>query len=204
MLSFLNPRADLELFAILAPVVWAIYKYGLKPAAQHLYKTVVAMHKISEVSAALTQLAAAVDDLKMDLRPNGGSSLRDAVDRVESVVILNQNTQKAILDLLNSGFFLTDAEGEFVHVNLHWQFLTGITLPDARGHGWILAIHPEDRVELMEQWDMAVEDGRPFHKKFRIQHVGKHTIKTVYCHTAPLHDLNGILVGYVGTLTETD
>jgi len=197
-------RNDLELLALVAPIVWAIYKYGLKPFFKHVIKTVQGMHKISEISEALKQLAAAVDDLKLDLRPNGGSSLRDAVDRVESVVILNQNTQKAILDLLNSGFFLTDAEGEFVHVNLHWQYLTGINVIDAMGHGWILAVHPDDRVELMEQWDMAVEDGRPFHKKFRIQHVGKHTIKTVYCHTAPLHDLNGVLVGYVGTLMEAD
>lgn len=195
MLLAINPREDLELFALVAPVLWAAYQYIIKPIFKSVQTTMKTLDSIAVLQTSISELQA-------DMKPNGGSSMRDAIDRVEQLVLLNHNTLKAVLELMNSGFFLTDADGECTHVNNHWSSMTGMELSDALGHGWLTLLPIEDRQALWDEWALAVEDGRAFHRKVRMTHWKTHKPLEVYYHTIPLRNQQGEVVGHIGTLTE--
>ena len=55
---------------------------------------------------------------------------------------------KIVAELSPVGIFESNASGECVYVNAHWRKTTGLTNELASGHGWMAAIHPDDRVVL--------------------------------------------------------
>ena len=48
------------------------------------------------------------------------------------------------------GIAHTTADGQCVYVNERWCELTGFTAAAALGEGWAQAVHPEDRVAVLE------------------------------------------------------
>ncbi|MEM8934741.1 MAG: PAS domain-containing protein, partial [Acidobacteriota bacterium] len=54
------------------------------------------------------------------------------------------------------GLFRTDAEGDCLYVNHHWQHLAGLSLVEALGDGWAGGLHPDDRDRVFAAWHDAM------------------------------------------------
>lgn len=188
-------KDEIEIGIAALPVIWGLWKFVIKPSWKNLRESLTALRSIHT-------LHVAVDKLHSDLRPNGGSSLRDAVDRVEKMVTSTNTAQKAIMDLLSAGFFLTDATGDCIHVNRYWQQLTGIPLEEALGSGWMACLHPDDRDRVTSGWLTAAADGRVFTDNFRIINKGTNRVYRVNCHSIPLRDGSGHVYGHIGTIVD--
>lgn len=50
-----------------------------------------------------------------------------------------------------------------------WRTLTGQDLESYLGHGWLDAVHPDDRPRVERAWDDAVLDVTPFDSMFRVR-----------------------------------
>ncbi|MDF1552062.1 MAG: ATP-binding protein [Deferrisomatales bacterium] len=105
------------------------------------------------------------------------------------------------LDVLAVGIFQTDPHGNCVHVNPAWCGIAGLTEGQARGSGWVDALHPEDRGPVVQAWRAAVTGGGTFQAEYRFLHRSgseRWVIGTARALRAP----DGEVRGYVGAITD--
>ena len=65
------------------------------------------------------------------------------------------------------GIYLTDPGGECLFVNKTWCRMTGLTPDEARGRGWVTALHPDDRERVAAEWYEAALHRKPFAGEYR-------------------------------------
>jgi PAS domain S-box-containing protein len=99
------------------------------------------------------------------------------------------------------GIFQTDAVGDCVFVNHRWLELTGLSLAQAMGKGWVNALHPEDRERVINEWYEGVQAGRDFYLEYRFQ-TSHDRVHWVIGNAIAIRDEVGTLTGYLGTLTD--
>lgn len=147
-------------------------------------------------------------DILGELRPNGGSSLRDAVTRLERN--LDDNTkilqilhwkQKRFNNVLGIATFETDNVGHCVAANEAYLELAGITLEEALHDGWRNIVDKSELEDVFVDWDLCIAQGRDFHRVITYCHyrTGLRRLVNVDAyavHGADEHDIIG-WVGYV-------
>src|SRR6185436_17721225 len=72
-------------------------------------------------------------------------------------------------DLLPVGIFRTDATGRRVYVNQCWTRIAGLTFEQAKGDGWLNAIHPDDRARVVTEWERTVAERRSLRSEYRFR-----------------------------------
>ncbi|SCZ02885.1 sensor domain-containing protein [Microvirga guangxiensis] len=83
-----------------------------------------------------------------------------------------------------------------------WQEFSGQMPEEYGGHGWLDAVHPEDRDALLQVWSEAVATARSVEAEFRVLHKnGEH--RWVLSRAVPLTNPDGSVREWVGTLTDT-
>jgi PAS domain S-box-containing protein len=96
------------------------------------------------------------------------------------------------------GIFETDVHGNCLYTNPRWQEMTGLTLEESLGNGWVKAIHPEDMLGVFTAWETSMREGHNFSREFRfLTSQGK--VRWVHSRAAAIHSATGEIVGYVGT-----
>lgn len=98
--------------------------------------------------------------------------------------------------------FAADAAGQYIFVNAHWSKLTGISQTGALRDGWLHAVHPDDRKEVLKTWQAAVRGERYFGMTYRIHSIKSGT-RWVLSQAMPQHDDDGELTGYGGMIADT-
>lgn len=58
-------------------------------------------------------------------------------------------TFAALARIAPVGILRFDAEGRCNYVNRRWQEMAGFTIDEAIGEGWLEAVHPEDRADVL-------------------------------------------------------
>jgi PAS domain S-box-containing protein len=99
------------------------------------------------------------------------------------------------------GIFRTDPAGSCSYVNPRACDITGLGLEESLGNGWITAIHPDDRAEIIETGRRARAGRDPARMEVRVCRADG-TMRWVIAHMASARDPAGALVGVVGTLTD--
>lgn len=95
------------------------------------------------------------------------------------------------------GIFLNAANGECTYTNARWQSITGLTLEQSLGQGWINALHPDDRTRVAETWRTCVDSGREFVGEFRMSRPSGE-VRWVQSHATERRGDDGQRIGYVG------
>lgn len=127
-----------------------------------------------------------LDEVALTLKPNGGSSIRDVLDRLDSRTRLLEERQRAGMDLNPSPFFEADSEGHCVFVNRAWSELTGIRLDEALGSGWLNSVHRDDRERVLVEWEAATKEGRTFRLQYLVQNVRTAKVTPVLAESRPV------------------
>ncbi len=96
------------------------------------------------------------------------------------------------------GIFQTDLSGQCVYTNPRWQQMTGLTLEQSLGYGWVTSLHPDDRERVAASWQSSVTAGRDFAEEFRFLKPTGETRWTL-SHSTAVQDSDGTTIGYVGT-----
>jgi PAS domain S-box-containing protein len=114
---------------------------------------------------------------------------------------VNQEHLRLIMELAPVGIFYVDMQGYDSSINKKGIEITGLAAEEAVGKGWLKAVHPEDRKQVLSQWQQAISH----HQIFKSQHRFKHSNGTVIWVTAQAvaeRTTSGEIIGYVGTLTD--
>jgi PAS domain S-box-containing protein len=107
----------------------------------------------------------------------------------------------ALANLLPMGVFRTDTQGYLVYVNQHWCESSGISLETALLGDWTQILHPDDRDQVLTEWQQMITQQREFKAEYRLLH-SDGTLIWVLGQAIPEIDSQGELTGFIGTITE--
>ncbi len=203
-----NPYANIVYIIIMVSITVALLiKFVIIPIYKHIYLPVHTFIKL------VYNTLMKVDFLEKEMKPNGGSSLRDAVTRIEVDIKgltthLNkaESRQEALLEFLGMGadafgFFESDKNGECVYVSQKYCEITGLLEEDALGMGWISSIHTEDRDKVFNEWKTCTNQHRAFILTYRIRNRRNNNNILVNCYAIPIK-IEGTINSYIGTIRE--
>lgn len=132
----------------------------------------------------LQALDSSVSRVLREVLPNGGSSLRDAVNSIHT---RQEEQMLGITDLKHSVMiqvgvmrahydadgtyarFETDGLGRNTWVNRTYLRWVNRSLEQMLGYGWINAVAPEHREIVREEWELAVSERREFAMRYKLQ-----------------------------------
>lgn len=136
----------------------------------------------------------ALQVIRAELQPNGGSSMCDAVHAIAAA-------QRARDERDDDPLFWADAAGRVTHVNRSFQQLVDKSREELVGSGWINAVAVSDRERVLEAWRDAVTEARDLDDVFQLID-NEENVAPYHLHAARLLGPSGRLLGYYGVLRE--
>lgn len=139
-----------------------------------------------------------VEQIGAEFKPNGGSTIKDALVRLEALMTIERERNRAVSTMLPAGMFETDEAGLNTWVSSKYTELTGLTLADAIGWGWAASVHDDDRVRVIAEWTSAFSQERRSIICYRA-HVGD-SVRHLMVETFPV--LSGDkCIGHIGLVS---
>ncbi len=149
-----------------------------------------------------------LDQILAQLHPNGGSSLRDSLNRIErnqavmvSEAKLASRWQRLMVDEIGLATFIADAEGKFTSVSQGYLNMTGLTIGEVIADGWRNSFAEKERETVGAAWGDAVKEERDFHiSTVYFNHSTRQTLP-VYIDAYVVHTDDGVVSGWVGRVS---
>jgi len=139
-----------------------------------------------------------IEYISKQIKPNGGSSILDKLQRIERRQIISDYRYSIILNNIDIAMYETDHTGACLWVSEEWTKYTGLHLEHARGNGWINAVYYEDRDKVFEEWKDSLDQKREFRLKYRIMHVDTQQVTEVIGYSCFIYDHSGNPIATVG------
>jgi len=95
----------------------------------------------------------------------------DVTDRANSAEAVRRSEER-YRSLVQAGaqvVWVTTPTGEIAEDSPEWRWITGQSLEEYLGNGWLDAIHPEDRVRVEREWRECVHAGKVFDSRYRVR-----------------------------------
>jgi PAS domain S-box-containing protein len=118
----------------------------------------------------------------------------------EAFLQKSQNLFQTLAEISPVGIFRTTPDGSTTYVNPRWSELSGLTLKEAEGNGWLNAVHPDDREIVLEYWKSNILSQKPSDAEYRFLHKDNSVVWVIGNAVPELIDNKTI--GYVGTITD--
>jgi two-component system cell cycle sensor histidine kinase/response regulator CckA len=142
------------------------------------------------------------------VRDAGGSpinfiaQIQDISERrhAEQALLESESRFRLLCEAAPLGVFLADTEGNCLFTNQYLQTVSGFSLEEALGDGFIKFIHPEDKERVITDWIAAINVQGEYNGQYRLARPDG-TVRWVNTRTAPFL-MNGVLVGNVGTIED--
>jgi len=99
------------------------------------------------------------------------------------------------------GIFTTDAKGSTTYVNQRWCEISKLSFDKAMGTGWLKTIHPDDRDNLIHNWEQTTLTGTNSKAEYRFIHPNG-SVAWVIGQAVPQKNEKGCVTGYIGTITD--
>jgi PAS domain S-box-containing protein len=120
---------------------------------------------------------------------------------VEDELRASETRFRTLAALAPVGIFLTDPAGGCVYVNREWERIAGMSGATAMGDGWSAAIHPDDRGQVLTEWQAACAEDRPFALSFRFRREDG-AVAYVDAQAVAIRGDQSEALGYVGTTVD--
>lgn len=144
-----------------------------------------------------------IEKLCRELEPNHGSSIKDAIHRIEARLMLIEARNDALLSDHSFGIFHCDKSGSNLYVNRTYSRMLAASSEDLLGFGWKNFIEDAELERYDKEWKEAFEDGREFKGKLVFTTSdGRHVRTSIK--TYVLHDLSNSVIGYLGLVSNLD
>ena len=145
-------------------------------------------------------IKASLDEIALQLTNNGGTSLKDAIDRIEHKQDFMTARMQTHLHTNDKALFETDREGYIIYINKAYQKLTGLGGGDAKEMGWVNVIDSKDRDRVVKSWFNAVKARRDFD-----EHLDLITADGQVCRARAtayiIRDGKGRMLGHIGEVS---
>lgn len=157
----------------------------------------------------------ALDEIRAQLKPNGGASLRDAINKtaaaidsidkkvtgLSSKLAAMQVSHDIMSDTLNICRWAADTEGNINFTNSPLRNLTGALDDSLFGNGWTNIVYKEDRNAAIAEWERCVESKIEYNDTFRIVNRQTGQIIKITSHAKVSRSFNsGHVEGWIGVV----
>lgn len=153
--------------------------------------------KISKEHAALNSK---LDILIKEFKPNGGTSLKDQINRLEVAVSISESQRMLLLNSVPNGIWTSDVNGRYTWVNDYMRKATSANSSDFLGDNWENLIYPEDRQKVAEEWDRAIKQQRDFNLHYRMYNLKTNSAIEVHGVATPARNFDGKIIGWNGVV----
>ena len=95
------------------------------------------------------------------------------VKKLEHKMLALEKSEKKFETLTENspvGVFQTDDKGITTYVNPRWSEISGLSSEKALGEGWLQAVHPDDKKDLLEEWKAATKKQEISQSEYRFLH----------------------------------
>lgn len=168
------------LFGVL---VW-FYKKTIRPAVRYINKLTACMEDHKE-------LIKNVSLIKKEITPNGGSSLKDAINRIEKRQLIIDERSKAVFYGKDKPIFEIDNHGNIQWANKQFHKMMGHK--NLSGLDWVSFIDEPERKDFLSELESCAKTGRELNYEVRT-----HDQETVVAYGFPFKDKkNNINYGFL-------
>ncbi len=115
--------------------------------------------------------------------------------------IQSENRFRLISKHVPAGIFITNPEGDCCFSNERWCAMSGLTVEEAHGFGWMKAIHSEDREKFSKKLIRAGKTLKEISVECRLLSKGRE-MTYIAANAAPILDAAGELDGFIITLMD--
>ncbi len=115
----------------------------------------------------------------------------------------SQESFQLLVDASAQIVWITSAEGKVVEDSPSWRAFTGQTYDQWIGHGWLDAIHPDDRQPTMQQWEKVLLSCELLSLEYRLRH---HSggYRWTQVRAIPQRNRDGSVKRWIGMNTDID
>lgn len=140
-----------------------------------------------------------IDSIMAEFQPNHGSSMKDAMSRIEIRQILTDERLKISFLETGTPILEFDNQGNCVYANKLVKNLLDEDDDALMGLGWLGSIEASQRDEVRKEWLSCIAENREFSMTIRLNHLEP---KETHMHASPLRNQEGKLIGYLGILNK--
>jgi PAS domain S-box-containing protein len=105
------------------------------------------------------------------------------------------------MELAPVGIFYVDLDNNTTSINQKGLEITGLAAEDVKEKGWLKAVHPQDRKNVLARWQQSLETHQVFQSQHRFKHADGHSI-WVSAQAVAERSATEKILGYVGTLID--
>lgn len=149
---------------------------------------------------ALAAIVPKVELLVAELSPNGGTSIKDKINRIDLAVRVIDFRNRSMQELLDEGIYEADPSGMCTYANRMASHLFGLTPEEMQGTGWLRALDDDDRLHQWNAWLRATEAGIPYSAEYNIINQITGSVLRVRTRAAAIKDHAGRTIGYYGSI----
>jgi PAS domain S-box-containing protein len=93
---------------------------------------------------------------------------RDA-EGIATALERSERRFRSLVEATSEMVWTTNAKGEVIDDSTSWRRFTGQTYDEWKGHGWLDAVHPDDRARAEQAWHEAVAQKRRYEVPYRVR-----------------------------------
>ena len=135
--------------------------------------------RVTKMETSYPALLNAIDAIGAQLRPNGGDSLVDNVNKISltlasigEVAAEIAAEQRIAFDSSANGMFDADDDGHVYRVNSTVRHWLGRDNSELLGDGWLYRVHPDEAAVVTIPWKIAVRNRQSFDTRAPVLFLG--------------------------------
>jgi PAS domain S-box-containing protein len=132
---------------------------------------------------------------------HANAALEQKVAQRTANLAISEARFRLLSESIPSLVYMTDAQGNTVHVNPQTVAYSGVPQAAHLGYNWTSIIHPDDLERCLSRWDESLASATPYETEFRIRrHDGAY--RWFLDRATPLRDPEGVITAWIGTSTD--
>lgn len=140
------------------------------------------------------------DRIKAEFSPNHGSSLRDAIDRIEHQVAFFQIFNDLVAEKMEMCYWVTDKNGENIYTSKGLLNLLDIQSSEMLSRGWKNFIDEDEMSDMWAALRDAISDTREYRGSTTLKSSQDKKI-SVHLHAYPIINKHRVGLGYMVMIT---
>jgi PAS domain S-box-containing protein len=121
--------------------------------------------------------------------------------RIQTILEESEELFRTLSAAAPIGICQTNADGICLYTNVRWQEMSGLSLEDSLGEGWLQGIHPEDRQALLTAWAASLQGEGECLPECRLL-TPEGEIHWVSAKVARMQAATGEIIGYVSIFAD--
>lgn len=123
--------------------------------------------------------------------------------RAEEALEASERRMRSLATGIPQLVFRSLGDGCRIWGSPQWIEFTGLSFEESLGHGWLDAVHSDERAETLAAWD-GVEERGEYYVEHRILHAASEEYRWHQTRASPLRDDDGRIVEWLGTSTDVE